>query len=111
MRRNRITRRHREARERLSSAREIVADIDDLEQRIDAADDAALDKWETELSNEERSTTQQSTNTGETVSDQGDQNDKSDDNWPTNAGDLSDEERYEVASLLVKCAKLLSDED
>ena len=95
-------------RKRLSSRDVILADIETLERRIDAADDASLEKWETELSNEERSVTQQSTNTGETVSDQGDQNDKSQDNWPTKAGDMSDEERIAIATRLIRMAKSLT---
>lgn len=73
-------------RRRRASAREsILAEIDALDRRIEADDDSSLEQEADALADEERAITQQSG--GETVTDQGDQTDKSGDNWPTSASE------------------------
>jgi hypothetical protein len=107
MARERMTRRH--------TASNILADIDALERRfvaeldeddeqVTAGIDEELEGWADDIAAEERTIAEKSTgeDTGAATDDQ---NDKANDNWPTNASELSKEERHKLANELTQLSK------
>jgi hypothetical protein len=114
MARERMTQRH--------AADKALAAIDALERRIvqamgdeDIEDNAKLaetdeelENWADDIAGDEREIAEDST--GVATDDEGDQNAKSNDNWPTNASaeladELSEEERVALATELTQLSK------
>lgn len=103
MSRQRMTQRH--------PAGKALAAVDALERRIVQAmedTDKELENWAEDIADEEREVAEDST--GIATDDEGDQNDKANHNWPTNASaemaeELSSEERVALASELTQLSK------
>jgi hypothetical protein len=86
------------------ASRNVLAQIDALERQIQATDDAEIEGWTDELSKEEKTIVQPSSD--EKLKDEGDQNGKAQDNWP-----LTSSEKERIARTLLKCASMLLAED
>lgn len=91
-------------RERLTGstheAADILAEIENLEKKIKACDDAGLAAKADEIAKEEKQAVGNPQKTE--LKDNGDQNAKANDNWP-----LSDAEKVKVALRIVKLANAL----
>jgi len=98
MARTRMTQRSRKA------TKDILADIDALERRMEAGIDEELSSWSDDIAKEERGIAQKSTGEN-TDAATGGQNGKANDNWPTNAAELSRNERTALAAELTELAK------
>ena len=110
------------ARERMTTRRSrsatqsILADIDALERQMEADEaqageepvnagiDEELTTWADGIAKEERGIAEKSTGESTDIAVQG-QNAKFGDNWPTNAAELSREERLTLATELTVLAK------
>ena len=82
---------------------EILAEIEELERHLNAADDAQIEGWADDIADEERDIVKDST--GEEVKDEGDQNAKAEKNWPVSAS-----EKQRIAGRLVSLVKALISE-
>ena len=88
------------------SAASLLREIDRMERSFTADEDSELESDANAQSKEDMATV--SEGPGEKVKDQGDQNAKSDDNWPTSVSqELTAEERGRIARRLVRIAKSL----
>jgi hypothetical protein len=85
-------------RRRKPTAKSVLAEIEELERQIEADQDAELEADAEAIADEDKDIAEEST--GYSVDDQGDQNEKSMDNWPV-------DDREAVAARLVRMAKAL----
>jgi len=82
-------------------AAEVLAEIQSLERKMEAVDDAGLTSEADDIAKKEKEVVSQR-DVGVELKDNGDQNAKANANWP-----ITEEDRMAVASSLVKFAKML----
>ena len=95
---------------RSSSAKGLFGEIERLERMIQADADAELESEANSTAKEDMKVVQEGP--GEPVKDQGDQNAKAENNWPTGVPqDMTASQRERLARRLVRLAKAILDDE